>query len=475
MKFEKIFSIIIFVLWIIISLTVGINHEAWADEAQSWLIARDSSVFELISDVLKYDGHPILWYLILKFLQIFHFPYKFLFIIPILFTGFGVFLLLFKSKLPLYIKYLFPFTFFIAYQYAIFGRNYSLAFPILALIAVIFKQRLDKMGYYAFLLILLSNVSAHCYVLAFILLLFLIYDVIKNKLVNLKSISLITAIITVMLLTALMLIKPQDGSFPVSLHMPTFIGIIIVCVKGFFNLTYFSYDYFIKFSFILILYILSFMLYCKNLYQFIFALSLNLGILLVLASVYANYWHCGYIILTLIFTIWILNEENHEIIKYNYTNVLFTTCFLVMAFIQINWSLKCICFDLFHRFSGSYEAYQFIKENNLDKYDMVGLGFRTIAIQPYFKHNIYKNFDQSYWKWQYGAEEKVYKNAINLAPIVVVDVVEMKKYQDIIENLTDEEYNLYNFNGKLCSKGEIKEPTDILIFVKKGILIKEHT
>ena len=195
---------------------------------------------------------------------------------------------------------------------------------------------------------------------------------------------------------------------------------------------------------------------------------------MALSMVYANYWHFGYIILTLLFTIWILNEENYENIKYNYTKILFTVFFLIFAFIQINWSLKCVCFDIFHRFSGSYEAYQFIKKNNLDKYDISGLGFRTIAIQPYFKHNIYKNFDKSYWKWSFDAETKMYEKAMDLSSIVVLDVIESKDYQTIIDKLSENDYTVYIFKGKLCAKGEIKEPTDIMIFIKKDIVAWEH-
>lgn len=41
-------------------------HEPWFDEAQSWLIARDSSFSELLTLRPHYEGHPPLWTLILS-------------------------------------------------------------------------------------------------------------------------------------------------------------------------------------------------------------------------------------------------------------------------------------------------------------------------------------------------------------------------------------------------------------------------
>ena len=40
-------------------------HEPWNDEAQSWLLARDVSLPQLLFHALRYESHPPLWYLIL--------------------------------------------------------------------------------------------------------------------------------------------------------------------------------------------------------------------------------------------------------------------------------------------------------------------------------------------------------------------------------------------------------------------------
>ena len=58
-------SYLVLLIYIISISVVIVKHEPWADEAQAWLLARDSGLFELLFKRLRYEGHPGLWYLIL--------------------------------------------------------------------------------------------------------------------------------------------------------------------------------------------------------------------------------------------------------------------------------------------------------------------------------------------------------------------------------------------------------------------------
>ena len=46
---KKLNTILVFILFAVLALVCGANHEPWADEAQSWIIARDASVGEIVS------------------------------------------------------------------------------------------------------------------------------------------------------------------------------------------------------------------------------------------------------------------------------------------------------------------------------------------------------------------------------------------------------------------------------------------
>ncbi len=103
---NTIIYLIFLVLFIICGYFVGINHESWADEAQHWLLARDCGILELINQRLKYEGHPLLWYLILKVFIFFKLPYEKFFIIPLIFSSIGVYILFFKILYYNILKYM---------------------------------------------------------------------------------------------------------------------------------------------------------------------------------------------------------------------------------------------------------------------------------------------------------------------------------------------------------------------------------
>lgn len=90
MKKDTIINIIILALFIIISLSVGAYHEPWADEAQSWLIAREATISEILFTVERYEGTPPLWHLLLKLLINLGYQYEYFYVISVFFSSLGV-------------------------------------------------------------------------------------------------------------------------------------------------------------------------------------------------------------------------------------------------------------------------------------------------------------------------------------------------------------------------------------------------
>ena len=66
----------IIIIFITISIFIGSHHEPWADEAQSWLIARDANVSDIIWNISRYEGTFPLWFLIIKAFIISGLQYK---------------------------------------------------------------------------------------------------------------------------------------------------------------------------------------------------------------------------------------------------------------------------------------------------------------------------------------------------------------------------------------------------------------
>ena len=83
-SFEKILIPLYLLVWLALTVSLGLSHEPFADEAQSFLIARDTGIAELWSTTARTEGTPGLWHLWLKLLLFVGLPYSLLFLASVL-------------------------------------------------------------------------------------------------------------------------------------------------------------------------------------------------------------------------------------------------------------------------------------------------------------------------------------------------------------------------------------------------------
>lgn len=119
-----------FVLYIAIIAIVMCFHEPWFDEAQSWLIARDSPIASIFSVRPHYEGHPPFWNLLLAIAAKNGVPYEFgikgiQLVCAILLGAWLIFKSPFKHTSSL-ATFLIPFTYFACFQYGVTSRPYAL-------------------------------------------------------------------------------------------------------------------------------------------------------------------------------------------------------------------------------------------------------------------------------------------------------------------------------------------------------------
>lgn len=153
------FTPVYWIVLVVYALTIfyGIsNHEPWRDEAQSWLMVRELSLFDVLR-MLPAEGHPPLWYLLIYPFAHAGAPYVVqAYITAAIMIG-TVYLLLFRTKLPIYLKLALVFSYFFVFEYAVIARSYCLvAFFITAIIAF-YGQRFTRPGLFALLVIGLFN------------------------------------------------------------------------------------------------------------------------------------------------------------------------------------------------------------------------------------------------------------------------------------------------------------------------------
>lgn len=162
-QWELYASWFLFALYSLVVLYTVSHHEPWRDEAQSWLIVRDNSLLGLFQYIPN-EGHPPLWYLILMPFAKAGVSYGVLGYIHALIAIGCAWLILFKSRIPIYLRIAILFSYFFLYEFAVIARNYSMVGLLLFAILTVYKDRFKKPLLFGALIFLLfqTNVLAFC-------------------------------------------------------------------------------------------------------------------------------------------------------------------------------------------------------------------------------------------------------------------------------------------------------------------------
>lgn len=134
-----------FIAYMAVVAVVMYFHEPWFDEAQSWLIARDSSFADFLTLRPHYEGHPPLWTLLLSIPAKTGVPYEIglkgvQFLCAALLGGW----LIFRAPFNRFTIALLPFTYFICFQYGVTARPYALLCVSLLMVAHYWKYADSK-------------------------------------------------------------------------------------------------------------------------------------------------------------------------------------------------------------------------------------------------------------------------------------------------------------------------------------------
>lgn len=152
------FSIRVIMVYAALNLFTVLHHEPWLDEAQSWLIARDASLPQLLA-LMNYEGSPALWHLILWPLAQAGLPYVSQALVHWLIATTAVTVFMFRAPLARSTKVLLVFSYYMAYEYSVVARCYGLGILLMFLIAGAYEQRFRRPVRYGLLVLLLSNAN----------------------------------------------------------------------------------------------------------------------------------------------------------------------------------------------------------------------------------------------------------------------------------------------------------------------------
>jgi hypothetical protein len=177
---ERALLLAVWAAQLAILLFVAAHHEAWRDEADVWLFARDAAPGDWWS-FFKHSGSAPLWHLLVMPLARAGLPYASMTLVNVAIVSAGVALFLRFAPLPLLLKLVFPFGVLPLHEYGVVARSYGLSFMLLmAACAALSAQRRRPLLIGA-LLALLANTNAHSLMIAAGLGLYWLLETIRER------------------------------------------------------------------------------------------------------------------------------------------------------------------------------------------------------------------------------------------------------------------------------------------------------
>lgn len=390
--------------WFALALVGVLHHEKWADEAQSWLLARDLDLGTLWFKELRYEGSPGLWHSILWFAQrVLHIPYAGLGGIGLFFAASGVAVILWRAPFPKLLVWLLPFSYFILYQYGVLARPYTLLALLAFGSAILFKDERHP-GRITIVLALLANLSVHgmlltvCVGAAYLVRGSLTWGTFDR---GVKQRYLLSSAFMFLLFVFLFIVlkPPADVAAMSKVHQITtgqFLTRMWSGVSG----------AFFDFSSLTATWLLLLCAWCYMRRGWVHWLPLWMILLLgVFYGLYGDEHHQGTIFVAGIAGLWIAwpgaAERSTFTIHQRRTHIVFATFFGCLLAYQIGNTAFALRNDYRYPYSGAPDAANYLKSAGADQRRIVGLGYSFVAVQAYFDRNILVNRSTEYYHHSY--------------------------------------------------------------------------
>ncbi|HEY8061791.1 MAG TPA: hypothetical protein VID74_03285 [Gemmatimonadales bacterium] len=162
---ERLALWLVFAGYIAIVVFAAAHHEMWRDEVRALSVARDASLQGLFGE-LRYDGHPAVWYLLLRAGYFLTGSRLVLPVMSLMVAAVAVYLLLRFAPFSWPQKILLVLGVFPLFEYSVVARNYGIGMLLIIVLAIRYPDRLRRPIAWGLVLALLANTSAHAAVVA---------------------------------------------------------------------------------------------------------------------------------------------------------------------------------------------------------------------------------------------------------------------------------------------------------------------
>ncbi|HEY6114322.1 MAG TPA: hypothetical protein VI172_00035 [Candidatus Dormibacteraeota bacterium] len=153
------------VVYAAVVVAASMRHEAWYDEAEPWLLARDGTLADVFRTT-PHAGTPALWFLALMVPAKLGFAIQGMAWVNAAFAIAAIAVLLWRSPLPRLVTIGFAFGFYAVYEFGVIARPYALMMMLMFGAAARYASRIQRPLGYAVLVALLANATAHAVAIA---------------------------------------------------------------------------------------------------------------------------------------------------------------------------------------------------------------------------------------------------------------------------------------------------------------------
>lgn len=217
---SKLILFVFFAIFLLVNGYLIVIHEPWRDEVQAWFLAQYKSVPGLI-EFSRFDGHPILWHLILLPFAKLGAPIWTMHVISYVCVSVSAYLFLFKTKLNSIAKIVCLFSIPFLYLYSSVSRNYCLVLLVGMLICVLYGKRYEHPFIYSLLITLMIYTHALAWgFVAGLTITFHIYEIVlwimhRSKLDKKSFMHLIAGLALIVISTFVVVFTLYGSSNPV--------------------------------------------------------------------------------------------------------------------------------------------------------------------------------------------------------------------------------------------------------------------
>ena len=401
-------SLLVLALFAALLATVGPRHEPWFDEAQAWLIGRDTTLWDLLAHRVRYEGTPGLWHALLWLFSHAGLPFAYLWVVSAALAAIGAWIILTRAPFPYWLGVGIVFSYFVAYQYAIVARSYALDLVLIPLIAVTFSERLQRPVRYGLLLGLCANANAHSFVIVGVLFAEWLLAAWRSGRVQRAQIAGAAVYLALAGAAVLQAWPPSDGGYLAEHARDVGTG-MLVFLEAFvdrIDLWRFSIP---GFQPIIAGLVVSVLLLVPS-----FALFWRAGIAPVVVAAFvavfvfsivtfANVWHAGILYLFWILALWVGWGALGRMAATERRLVVASVATVV--FVHVFYTAVASVRDIRDAYSAGPAVAQMLARGDAR---VAAAGFKTFAVQPWFAANTFANHrvgarPQAYYVWQAGA------------------------------------------------------------------------